>query len=497
LSIENLTTVSEEIMSIKDIHSVYFIGIGGIGMSALARYFHSKGVKVSGYDKTETSLTKELVTSGIKIHYDENLDIIPKEVQLVVYTPAVPKEHKELLFYQQNGFKVVKRSDVLQMISESSFNICIAGTHGKTTITTMVAHLLRHSGYGCNAFLGGISVNYGTNFWQQDPGSVSGSSKRNVCVIEADEYDRSFLKLSPDIAIITAMDADHLDIYGTAMEMENAFIEFSSKVKPGGLLLSKFGLKRGNELKADRRLTYSLQNENADVRAANIKMENGSYEFDVIMSARTPSEKDSTLENVKLNMGGMHNVENVTAAIGVASSLGIENEKIKVAVEAFRGVKRRFEYIIPPSPKAEGQWVRPVFIDDYAHHPEELRALINGAKSLFGQRKCTVIFQPHLYTRTRDLADGFAEVLDLADELILLPIYPARELPIEGVSSQMILDRMKNTYKKVMTKNELIDWVESNFSKTINKEFGELLIMAGAGDIDTMVEPIKKILERV
>ena len=453
------------------IRTVYFIGIGGIGMSALARYFHSKGVKVSGYDKTETVLTKELVASGIEIHYEEKPDSIPKDVQLVVYTPAVPKDHKELVFYQQNGFKVVKRSDVLQMISASSFNICIAGTHGKTTITTMVAHLLRHSGYGCNAFLGGISVNYGTNFW---------SSEKNVSVIEADEYDRSFLKLSPDVAIVTSMDADHLDIYGTATEMENAFIEFSNKVKPGGLLLSKFGLKRGNELKNEKHLTYSLQNESADIYATNIKMEDGSYEFDVIL-------KDNKLENVKLNMGGMHNVENITAAIGVASSLKIENEKIKAAVEAFRGVKRRFEYIIKTKEM--------VMVDDYAHHPEELRALINGAKSLFRERKCTVVFQPHLYTRTRDLADGFAEVLDLADELILLPIYPARELPIEGVTSQMILDKMKSTHKRVLTKEEFMSWIKNDFSKTVNKDFGELLVMAGAGDIDTLVQPVKEILK--
>jgi UDP-N-acetylmuramate--alanine ligase len=471
---------------------IYFIGIGGIGMSAVARYFHSKGIKVSGYDKTATALTRELEASGIAVHYEENVDIIPKEVQLVVYTPAVPKEHKELVYYQQQGYKVVKRSDVLQIISESSFNICIAGTHGKTTITTMVAHLLRDSGYGCNAFLGGISVNYGTNFW---------SSERNVCVIEADEYDRSFLKLSPDVAIITAMDADHLDIYGTAEAMEQAFIDFSKKVKPGGTVIGKFGLERTAEFKNQRYLSYSLQNESADIYAADIRMMNGSYEFDVKM-------KDNTLENVKLNMGGMHNVENAIAAIAVASSLGIENDKIKAAVENFRGVKRRFEYILPPSPRSgeqlsstkvgsEARWVRLVFIDDYAHHPEELRALINGAKALFRQRKCTVIFQPHLYTRTRDLADGFAEVLDLADEVILLPIYPARELPIEGVNSEMILDKMKTEYKRVMTKEKLLDWIRNHYSKTVNKDFGEVLITAGAGDIDGLVEPIKQLLKDV
>ncbi len=452
---------------------VYFIGIGGIGMSAIARFFLAGGMKVSGYDKTATALTKELEASGIAVHYDENVELIPKKVDLVVYTPAIPEEHKELAYYRQNGYKVVKRSDVLQIITASSFNICIAGTHGKTTITTMVAHLLRDSGFGCNAFLGGIAVNYGTNSW---------SSEKNVCVIEADEYDRSFLKLSPDVAIITAMDADHLDIYGTAEAMEQAFIDFSKRVRPGGLLVKQFGLKRGKELKAGQLLSYSLQNESADAYAANIRMINGSYEFDVML-------KDNVLENVKLNMGGMHNVENAIAAIAVASSLEIENDKIKEAVESFRGVKRRFEYII----KNE----RIVFIDDYAHHPEELRALINGAKSLFRQKKCTVIFQPHLYSRTKDLAEGFAEVLDLADVVILLPIYPARELPVKGVNSEMILDKMKNESKSVMQKDELMDWVKSKYAKRLDKEFGEILITAGAGDIDMLVEPIKNELKEI
>ena len=465
--------INSPFKGVDQFSEVYFIGIGGIGMSAVARFFHSKGVKVSGFDKTPTALTKELEVSGIKIHYEENIDLVPKDAQLVVYTPAVPKDHKELVYYQQRGNKVVKRSDVLQLISESSFNICIAGTHGKTTITTMVAHLLRDTGFGCNAFLGGISVNYGTNFW---------SDPKNVCVIEADEYDRSFLKLSPDIAIITAMDADHLDIYGDAESVEQAFIDFSKRVKPGGLLIRQFGLKRGKELKADRQLTYSLQNENGDVYATNIRMMNGSYEFDVVI-------KDNKIDNVVLHMGGMHNVENVIAAIAAASSLGIENEKIKAAVESFRGVKRRFEYIIKTR--------NLVYVDDYAHHPEELRALINGAKTLFRQRKCTVIFQPHLYSRTRDFADGFAEVLDMADEVILLPIYPARELPIEGVTSQMIAGKMNKAARSIKTKEELMDWIKSEYAGNINKEFGDILITAGAGDIDTLVEPIKAILKKI
>ncbi|HMU47232.1 MAG TPA: UDP-N-acetylmuramate--L-alanine ligase [Chitinophagaceae bacterium] len=453
--------------------AVYFIGIGGIGMSAIAKFFKAKGVKVSGYDKTPTKLTKELESGGIEIHYEENLNLVPGKIDLVIYTPAIPSTHKELEYCRNRGDKVVKRSDVLEIITKSSFNICIAGTHGKTTITTMVAHLLRDSGFGCNAFLGGIAVNYDTNFW---------SSDKNVCVIEADEYDRSFLKLNPDIAIITAMDADHLDIYGTAESMEQAFIDFSKKVSPDGLLIRQFGLRRGKDLAASEQLTYSLQNESADAYASDVKMVDGSYEFDVVI-------KGDRIENLKLNMGGMHNVENAVAAIAVASSLEIDQDSIRKAIAGFRGVKRRFEYIIKNK--------QLVFIDDYAHHPEELRALINGAKTLFRQKKCTILFQPHLYSRTRDLADGFAEVLDLADNIILLPIYPARELPIEGVSSEMILGRMKNENKKVLDKDELLKWVKNDYAEKINKEFGEVLIAAGAGDIDTLVEPIKEILKNI
>ncbi len=464
----------------KKIRSVYFIGIGGIGMSAIARYFHAKGIKVSGYDITVTTLTKELESSGIKVYYEENINKVPKEVELVVYTPAIPKENKELVFYRQNGYKLMKRSDVLQIITESSFNICVAGTHGKTTISTMIAHLLRDSGYGCNAFLGGISVNYGTNFWSQIPTGVSESNEKNICVIEADEYDRSFLKLSPDVAVITAMDADHLDIYGTAESMENSFIEFSNKVKSGGLLICKFGLKRGKELGAENQLTYSLQSKEADVYATDINVKNGSYEFDVKI-------KDRVIEKLDLNIGGLHNVENVIAAITVADYLGINNEKIRNAVSSFKGVKRRFEYVI----KNE----QLIFIDDYAHHPEELRALIGGVRNLFSDKKCTIIFQPHLFTRTRDLAEGFAEVLDLADEIILLPIYPARELPIEAVSSAMILNKMKNKNRRVMNKDELVKWIKEEFVKKINEEQENVLITAGAGDIDKLVEPIKEILK--
>lgn len=447
---------------LANISRIYFLGIGGIGMSALARYFHAKGVYVSGYDKTATTLTRQLEAEGIAVHYEDNVELLDKQAQLVVYTPAIPGDHQELNFYRNNGYTVLKRSDVLGAITAGSFNVCVAGTHGKTTTSTMVAHILRHSDFGCNAFLGGIAVNYDSNFW---------SDSRNTCVVEADEYDRSFLKLSPDIAVITAMDPDHLDIYGTAENVEQAFIDFSARIKPGGLLLHKFGLKRGAELKGDRQLSYDMQNTAADVHALDIKMENGSYRFDVRI-------KDKMISDLVLHMGGMHNIENALAAIAIADSLGIAEEKIKAAVETFRGVKRRFEYIV----KNESV----VYVDDYAHHPDELRALISSAKKLFAGKRCTVVFQPHLFTRTRDFADGFAESLDLADELILLPIYPARELPIEGVSSEMIMEKMKNAQVRLVAKNELVDWVSNHRP--------EVLITAGAGDIDTLVEPLKKML---
>lgn len=455
---------------LNNIKSIYFIGIGGIGMSALARYFHSRGLTVSGYDKTPTPLTKELEGEGISIHYEDNVEEAPKNVDLVIFTPAVPAGHEELNFYRKNGYRVMKRSEVLGLISNSSFNICVAGTHGKTTISTMIAHVLRDSGYGCNAFLGGISVNYATNFW---------SNERNVAVIEADEYDRSFLTLTPDIAIVSAMDPDHLDIYGTEEALQDAFIDFSKRLKPGGLLLNKFGLKRGRELKAGNHLTYSRQNESADAHAINLKMENGSYRFDVVV-------RGMILRDVVLNMGGMHNVENAIAAIVVANELEIEADKIRAAIASFRGVKRRFEYLVKTD--------RLVFIDDYAHHPEELSALITSARTLFKGRKCTVIFQPHLFSRTKDLADGFAKSLDLSDEVLLLPIYPARELPVEGVSSRLIADKMQKATTRVLSREELLAYMRDVYVPQMNKEFGELLIMAGAGDIDALVDPVKKIV---
>ncbi|WP_298710264.1 UDP-N-acetylmuramate--L-alanine ligase [Chitinophaga sp.] len=451
-------------MDLNKLHRIYFVGIGGIGMSAIARYFNEKGVTVSGYDRTSTQLTQQLEAEGIRIHYTDDVSLIDREAQLVVYTPAIPATMTELVYFRENGYEVVKRSDVLQEITRSLFAITVAGTHGKTTVSTMIAHLLRDSGYGCNAFLGGVSANYGKNFW---------SSEKQVAVIEADEYDRSFLKLSPDIAVLTAMDPDHLDIYGTAEEVEKAFIQYTANIKPNGTLLVKHGLHRGAELKGDNRLDYSLQNDAADIYATNIRLDDGGYEFDVV-------QQDWMIDNVQLRIGGMHNVENIVAAIAVAHILGISNDKIRSAVASFKGIRRRFEYLVKHD--------RHVYIDDYAHHPEELRALITSAKTLFRGKKCTVIFQPHLFSRTRDFADGFGETLSMADEVILLPIYPARELPIEGVTTQMIADRIKGPDVRIMDRDAVPAWIEAHPA--------ELLITAGAGDIDLLREPLKNIISK-
>jgi UDP-N-acetylmuramate--alanine ligase len=442
---------------------IYFVGIGGIGMSALARYFLSRGARVSGYDRTRTALTAALEKEGALVSYEDSIDALDRAAEWVVYTPAIPSNSIILGYYRDGGYTLMKRSDVLQRITEHSFNICIAGTHGKTTITTLAAHILRHSGYGCNAFLGGISANYDTNFW---------SSDRNVCVVEADEYDRSFLKLDPDMAVITAMDPDHMDIYGTPAAMEEAFIAFAERIKPGGWLLSKFGLERGSELHASRHWTYSLTYAGADVYARGLRAADGAYTFDIVLAG-------TVLEGIVLHMGGRHNVENTLAAAAVAHSLGIAPEAIRLAVADFKGVRRRFEYVLK-TPSV-------VLVDDYAHHPEELRALISGAKDLFPGWSCTVVFQPHLFSRTRDLAPEFAASLDLADEVILLEIYPARELPIPGVTSGLILDQMKNPHKRIMTKEALLDWANSASG---------LVIMAGAGDIDTLVEPLAQKLQQ-
>jgi UDP-N-acetylmuramate--alanine ligase len=444
---------------LTNIKRIYFIGIGGIGMSALARYFNTQGVVVAGYDKTPTALTADLEKEGINIHFEDDINKIDKEATVIVYTPAIPAEHTELNYFRNNGYLVVKRSDVLNWITENAFTIAIAGTHGKTTTTSMTAHILRHSGYGCNAFLGGIATNYNTNFW---------SHEKNVVVVEADEYDRSFLKLAPNVAVVTAVDPDHLDIYGTAEEVLKAFGQFTDKIKDGGTLIQKMGTEFSVHSSNKSVFTYGYNKDNASYHTQNLIVVDGSYHFDIV-------HPGGVLKEVILNMGGLHNVENATAAIAIALSLDIEEQKIKDAVAAFKGVKRRFEYKV----KTENK----VLIDDYAHHPEELNALISGVRSLYPTEKMVLIFQPHLYSRTQDQAAGFMEVLDKADEVILLPIYPARELPIEGVTSEMLLEGMKLKNKHVMSKEAMLEWAKTTHQK--------LIVMAGAGDIDVCIHQVQ------
>ena len=447
---------------LTNIKRIYFIGIGGIGMSALARYFNTQGVYVSGYDKTPTPLTDDLQKEGIQIHFEDDLNKIDKEATVIVYTPAIPAEHGELNYYKEHGYQVVKRSDVLNWITENAFTIGIAGTHGKTTTTSMTAHILRDSGYGCNAFLGGIASNYDTNFW---------SHERNVVVVEADEYDRSFLKLSPNIAVITAEDPDHLDIYGTPEEVLKAFGQYADKIKSGGTLIQKWGTTVVTTKKEKSIHTYGYDKNDASFHTKNLKVVDGSYIFDVV-------HPNGTLQDITLNMGGLHNVENATAAIAIALTLGIDDAKIKQAVSSFKGVKRRFEYKVKTASK--------ILIDDYAHHPEELNALITGVRSIFPNEKMVLVFQPHLYSRTQDQCDGFVATLDQADEVILLPIYPARELPIPGVTSEMLLRKMTLSNKKIMSKEELLNWAKNTSDK--------LIVMAGAGDIDACIIKVQAIL---
>lgn len=448
-------------IDLKNIQTVYLVGIGGIGMSALARYFHEKGMAVSGYDRTASALTQQLEAEGIQINYQDDPAKIQTMPDLVIYTPAIPAHHALLRFFHEHNLPVFKRSEILQEIVKEMFCITVAGTHGKTTISTLIAHILRESGYGCNAFLGGISVNYNTNYW---------GSNNHVAVIEADEYDRSFLKLEPNIAVLTAMDADHLDIYGNKQSMEDAYIQYTSNIKASGTLIYKYGLARSNEFDGKIKLTYCLNNQHADYYIENFSTHEGSYLFDIW-------NRDWTLKNIRLSIGGLHNVENAVAATAAVMTTGIDPVSVQSAIASFRGVKRRFEYIIHTAQQ--------VYIDDYAHHPEELNMLITSAANLFPDRPVTIIFQPHLYSRTRDLADDFARVLDKADTVILLPIYPAREEPIAGVSSNLIAQKMKNKQVYVLDKTALLPFLkEKNFP---------LIITAGAGDIDKMIEPIKDI----
>lgn len=452
-------------MNIKEIHNVYFLGIGGIGMSAIARYFKTLGKNVAGYDKVSKPLTKELIEEGINIHFEDNIDKIPYDYRdnvytLVVYTPAVPDHLNELNFFRANGFAIKKRSEVLGMLSKERKCIAIAGTHGKTTITTMVAHLMRQSRMGCNAFLGGISKNYMTNYLAD--------KQSKYVVIEADEFDRSFLKLNPQKAIITAVDADHLDIYSDQNDLKDAFKQFINQINPGGKLVIKSGLDFVVPQRDDIDVyTYSI-NGNADFKAENIRIENGLYVFDFV-------GVKGRINNLILGLPGLLNVENAVGAIALATLSGVHNDEIFNALDKFKGIQRRFDYQIHRDDF--------VYIDDYAHHPEELKASISSAKELFKDKKITGIFQPHLYTRTRDFADEFAKSLDLLDEIILLDIYPAREEPITGVTSEIIYNKLNTNNKTLCNKEELLNILKSKNPK--------VLMTLGAGDIDELVEPIK------
>lgn len=449
-------------MELEAIHKVFFVGIGGIGMSALARYFSNRGCVVSGYDRTKTQLTSDLEREEITITYTDDDNTIPAAFSvngddvLVVYTPAIPKNAAILNFFKQKGFTMKKRSEVLGIVSKGQFCIAVAGTHGKTTTSTIIAHVLTHSGYGCTAFLGGISSNYNSNFLIGD---------NNTVVIEADEYDRSFLTLHPDIAVITSMDADHLDIYGDATQLQDTFREFAQQLKPNGTLFVKSGLPITSPN------SYGITDEGR-AHAGNIRVADGAFMFDF-------RDSQHELKDLRMMLPGKHNVENAVAAIAVALQLGIAPEKIEEAISAFKGVKRRFEYIV----RSESH----VYIDDYAHHPEELRACFDAVRQLYPEKRLSVIFQPHLFTRTIDFARDFAEVLSTVDDLMLLEIYPARELPIEGVNSAMLLDQIELKDKLVVQKADVVDLIKTKRP--------ELLVTVGAGDIDTLIQPLQQVLK--
>lgn len=450
-------------MNLGTVHSVFFIGIGGIGMSALARYFRHNGAKVAGYDRTETSLTKQLVAEGMEVHYEDNIALIPADAELVVYTPAIPKDHKQFNFLKNEGkLLVLKRSEVLEILTKDKFTIAIGGSHGKTTVTSMTAHVLTHSGYGCTAFLGGIATNYNSNFIAGNP---------DVIVVEADEFDRSFLRLHPNITVITAVDTDHLDIYGSREAIEDTFVEFVGKLQPNGKVIAQQDVTILPRIKDKEVLTYGI-NDGADYQATDIEVAGGKFQFEVKSGLERESEKN---QPATLQMGGRHNVLNATAATAVGLQLGIGMEKIAAAISSFKGIQRRFEYVIN-TPEL-------VYIDDYAHHPEEIRACISGVRELFPGKRITAVFQPHLFSRTNDLYPGFAESLQLADEVILLNIYPARELPMLGVTSELILNAMKGTQKQLVADADLITVLASRPL--------EVLLTIGAGDIDKQVAKIK------
>jgi len=456
-------------MEMKDIKAIYFIGAGGIGMSAIARYFISRGLVVAGYDKTPTELTRRLEKEGALLHYEENVDEIPHTCKnaghtLVVYTPAIPETHKELQYFRQNGFEVQKRAQVLGTLTREMRGLCVAGTHGKTTTSSMCAHIMHQSHLDCNAFLGGITKNYGTNYIV---------SKSDYVVIEADEYDRSFHWLRPYISVITSTDADHLDIYGTKEAYLESFRHYSELIQPSGALIIHRGLEMKENLQPGVR-RYDYSRDEGDFHAENIHIENGEITFDFI----SPIE---CVKNIELGQPIPINIENGIAAMAMAQLAGCTAEELRVGMMSFSGVDRRFDFKIKTP--------RLVFLSDYAHHPQEINQSARSIRELYRDRHITAIFQPHLYTRTRDFYKEFAQALSQLDEVILTEIYPAREEPIEGVTSQLIYDNLApGVEKQLITKDEVIPLVKS-------RSF-DVLIVLGAGDLDAEVPQITNILKR-
>lgn len=461
-------------MNLENKHIIFFIGIGGIGMSALARWFALQGKDVSGFDRTETTLTRKLIDEGIHVFYDDLVESIPEKVNkdvedtLVIYTPAIPSDNHILSYLKSQNYSIHKRSEVLGLISGQNFTVAVAGTHGKTTTCSLIAHIVKEADLNSIAFLGGITQNYSSNLIFNKK-----EDERLIVIAEADEYDRSFLTLNPNIAVITAVDSDHLDIYGSKEDMEAGYTEFILKIKPNGILIIKKGLMEMifPETRKDIRIIeYNLDHN--PVRSENIRIEKEEMRFSY-------KSTDTDIENISLSIPGFYNVENSIAAITVGLELGIDGPLIKSAFSSFRGIKRRFEYILYTDDL--------VFIDDYAHHPEEVKALLISLRAIFENRKITAVFQPHLFTRTRDFAVEFAQCLDIADEVIMLDIYPAREKPIPGISPKIILEKMTLENKKIATNIELIELLSSNDL--------EVLVTIGAGDIDKLINPIKIMLE--
>lgn len=457
-------------MNLKQMHIIYLIGAGGIGMSALARYFMHQGANVFGYDKTPSPLTDELIKEGMNLHFEDNVENIPEKILhspkdrcLIIYTPAVPSDHKELKYLKQHGYIIMKRAEVLGHIASHYKTLAVAGTHGKTTTTTMIAHILYNAGIPMVAFLGGISANYQTNYL------INGEPE--YCVVEADEYDRSFLQLHPYMAVITSTDADHLDIYGKHEDVKESFSQFASRVKKDGLLIIKneIDIKLSTEIK---KITYSANN-NATYIAKNLEVVNGGMEYDVY-------EKENKISRFRLEMGGLHNVENSLAAISICKNIGIDISNIAEALKTFRGVKRRFEKITETD--------KYIYFDDYAHHPEEIKATIRGLRMLYPNRRILGIFQPHLYSRTKDFYKEFAASLSMLDELILLDIYPAREHPIPGITSEIIYQQVSILNKTLTQKENLISTLKEKIKEN------DLIVTMGAGDIDRYVNPIAEML---